>query len=147
MFCPKCGNKIDISKPFCPDCGEKIEIPKRTQERVPNMVPERIIDYPYYPTQVNGLSISGFIFGIISIIIGIILLVLVTTEKSYNWALVITYIIIGLISGVLAIISLILSIVGLSKRKDAFGIIGTFVSSLTIILNLISVIYFITNID
>ena len=137
MFCPKCGNKIDGSKSFCPDCGEKIK--KIEKEEIREAVHE---------PKINGLGITGFIVGMIAIIIGIILMILVSTGNRYaTWGDALVYIILGLVSGFLAITGLVFSIIGLSKKKDAFGVIGIITSVITFILDFVTVIIFITTLE
>ena len=137
MFCPKCGNKIDGSKSFCPDCGEKIK--KIEKEEIREAVHEQ---------KINGLGITGFIVGMIAIIIGIILMILVSTGNRYaTWGDALVYIILGLVSGFLAITGLVFSILGLSKKKDAFGVIGIITSVITFILDFVTVIIFITTLE
>ena len=140
MFCPKCGNKINTSKPFCPDCGTKIKIPERKQEEY---IEEQ---FEYRPSSVNGFSITGLVLGSISIILSIILLILVcnTNINSISFADVIVFIILGLTSGIISISGLITSIVGMAKKKDVFGIMGIVLSAFTIIIDFIAVIVFIT---
>ena len=141
MFCPKCGNKINMSKPFCPDCGTKIKIPEKKQEEY---IEEQ---YEYRPRSVNGFSITGLVLGSISIILSIILLILVcnTNINSISFADVIVFIILGLTSGIISISGLITSIVGMAKKKDVFGIMGIVLSAFTIIIDFIAVIVFITS--
>lgn len=136
MFCSNCGTKITGSKKFCTSCGEKI-----VEESHDN------IQYynNYEPTKpVNGFSISGLIIGVVSIILAIILLVLVVSDHHLRIQGVVTYIVLGISSGVLSIIGLVLSIIGLSKLKDAFGIIGLVMSVITIILDFITLFYFLS---
>ncbi len=143
MFCPKCGNKIDASKPFCPDCGEKIKIEERTN----NTIVEPEYRYEYHPSTLNGFSITGLVIGSISIVLSIILLILVcnTNINSISFADVIVFIVLGLTSGILSISGLITSIVGMAKKKDVFGIMGIVLSAFTIIIDFIAVIVFITS--
>ena len=114
MFCSKCGNEVNKKQKYCDNCGEII-----SKEE----------DYKYYlyngyNYESKGLSIAGFVLGIVSFVITLLLLVWVNSDNLFRENTLIVFGIIGLTSAVLLITGFILSVIGVVKTKDAYGIVG-----------------------
>ena len=127
MFCSKCGNDISNNNYYCDNCGEMII----KKDNYSNQ------EY-YYQSNGKGLSITGFILAIVSFIITLILLVWVNSDGFFKDKNVIIFGVFGLTSVVLIITGFILSVIGVVKTKDAFGITGIVLSVVASIFDIIT---------
>ena len=109
MFCPGCGNKIEENNKFCYKCGMKLDNSLTYSENNTQNNDSNIKVYDLRGT--NGFAIAGFVISLVSIFFD---------------------------CGLTSPISLILSIIGLSKIKKGnekgkgFAIAGIIISALTI---------------
>ena len=99
MFCGKCGSSIPDGNAFCSNCGASItdsseqssvQQPIQTVQTVP------VIMVTQPATKANAAAITGFVFGIIAFFLCLVPYV-------------------GLVFG---LVGLILSIVGINKKKE-----------------------------
>ena len=116
MFCSKCGNEINKNQNFCDNCGQEV------------VKPQIINTYQGYnymnQSSSKGLSITGFILGIVSFIITLFLIIWVNSTGFFIEKNILLFGVFGLTSVVLIITGFILSVIGVVKTKDAFGITG-----------------------
>lgn len=130
MYCKKCGNKNDENTLFCVKCGNRLN--EDTNE----------IYYYNKKSSVDGLSLSGMILGIIAAIISIILFILSRGDDFISDRFIIPFFVLGLTTGILLIVGLVLSIIGTTKKPNPMGIIGIITSLLSFLFDLIIIIDF-----
>ncbi len=132
MYCKKCGSKFEDGEDFCSQCGYK-------KNNVKHVDSDYEIEKP--SGAATGLSITGMIFGIIATILSVILLILLLNEDNLNGRYFVTFLVLGIMSGLFFIIGLILSIIGTTKRGNFFGILGIITSVASLIIDIISLVY------
>ena len=134
MFCSKCGNEVNKNQRFCDNCGEYVN---KEQAQNVNMYQ----DYGYgLQTNSKGLSISGFIVSAIGFILALILIIWVNTRGFYHGRNILPFGICGLISVIFIITGFVLSVVGVVRTKDAYGITGIVLSVSASILDIITLL-------
>ena len=132
MYCIKCGTHNDDNALFCSKCGNAIK------EKQINQV-------MYYKEKSNsgmGVSITGLLFGATALILSLVLLIISTNEKYLHDSYISLFMVLGLLSGIFFVIELVLSIVGTAKKANPVGIIGIISSSLSLLIDIGIVIYF-----
>lgn len=101
MFCPECDKQLSLKASICPNCGYTFKNNKSLKN-----------------DEVNALSLSGMIVGIVSLFIDFF--------------------------GLVALVSLVLSIIGLTKsnspKNRTFATIGIICSSIELILKFIQLV-------
>lgn len=117
MFCNKCGNKLDDGARFCSYCGNNIDNGLNTQSVDLNNNQSNNL---YVQKNNVNSSNSEDKFGLISLIIGIISLVIVLSWESFGF--------------ILGIVGLILGII--SKNKDKKKKIGIILNIVALILGI-----------
>ena len=136
MFCPNCGHQIPDDSLFCPDCGQSIQTENQSaqpnagqgqQPPVYDADPAQNQGYQYqYSVQytkdtrpMNGMCIAGFVVGIVSMFLNFY--------------------------GIVGIVALILSAVGLSactkknQRGKGFAVAGLVLGIVGVVFGLVSI--------
>ena len=132
MFCSNCGNEVNKSQRFCDNCGEII---KKEMHQDNNYQ-----DYGYYTQPSKGVSIAGFIISSVAFILSMILIIWVNTREFYDGRNILPFGLLGLTSAMLLITGFVLSVVGVVRTKDAFGIIGIVLSVSASILDIVTLL-------
>ena len=131
-YCTNCGKEINLEADYCIGCGKKINKPIKKQNNT---------------LKINEiLSIIGMIFGIISFFLVILLsfgleetrISLIREDYFIRFLCGCVYTAIPLVP---AVISLIMSIIGIKKQKSIYGMLGLIFSLITVIFSILSILY------
>lgn len=140
-YCAECGTAIDEAALFCPECGTKVESRPLSNNTLDNPTPTIEVPQQIMPnnntvpqfnhsqppmivtqvvTQSNRLGTAGFVCSILA-------LVAFFMSISINPARVATCVTIG---GILWILGLIFSLIGVFRHPKGLAIAGLVISSL-----------------
>jgi len=122
MYCKNCGKELSENAFVCPDCGEPV-----------NAASQRV-NAAAKPTVCgkNGLAaVTGFIGSLVSVVCWVCFLCIVLCGYSY---LPLMGIVLGIVTGLVCLVSLFLSIAGLisdaeAGKNRAFPISGVVLSA------------------
>ena len=132
MYCQNCGNKVDENAYVCLNCG--VILKKRSDIKAVKHV-----------SNVNTSGIIGFVFGIISLMLSILLFFNdISSVGMYTEILerIIYTINFSLFAILFASVSLILSLVGRKNCYNSIGLMLSFLSFFFIITEFIVVIIY-----
>lgn len=132
-YCTNCGKELHEGADICINCGKFVS-------RVPNN--------NYKMASEETLSIIGMILGIIGFIIGLIIMLDIDSAKIEFLGEILPVRIIGslfisMFSLAPSIPGLVLSLLGVNKKKTIYGIIGLILSLLGTLFSLCTIIYII----
>lgn len=146
-FCPKCGTKLEENGKFCVECGNSLQ---GNETSKPATVEKNA----------KGVSIASMILGIVSILWTLSMLISLSSSIPALDELLLDYgmdaerigAIIGFCIGytlfafVPGIVSLVLGLVGCSRKKNGMAISGIIMGSIGIFASLVCIIYIATGI-
>lgn len=134
MICNYCHSNIQDGTPFCPYCGSAAAAaPAQPHISEPVQAYVPVPTQPYYqqpsaPVRRPGQPLVGMICGIVSFIMSIVIYFVFIVDSVYNRVTVVE-ILLCILTGGLAVVSLVFSIIGMRKsirtggRKYVAGIV------------------------
>ena len=134
-YCPNCGNILNENDKFCSNCGYRLDESVDSTENIYGEVIVKQAPKEIEPlTKKHALSMVGFIFGIVSIVLLIIVFVLIGMYYDRDIPLELSFVggLCAMFAFVCAAVGVGTSIPGLVISKKRNGPLGFAITSVVI---------------